>query len=285
MNVSWLIDPEMFEGYRDELIACIRAQGHEVLAVRTPSPPYRWDDVGFSYRKTFPQEACVVAHGDIGLVTRILQDKRWTPGAFGAIENLACSSYYCWFGKYLLNRDYVMLPFGELSRQMEFLFDVVGQSNRIFVRPDSPLKLFTGQVATRDTFAADLEYMGFYDFPPNSMVVVCPPQAIEKEWRFVVANKRIVTGCQYKSAGEMNLQSGYEEGALSLASEIASGDHEPDPAWIMDICRTTDGAYHLLEIGGFSFADLYVCDMSAIVEAVSEVAITEWQRAHVTAGS
>ena len=25
-------------------------------------------------------------------------------------------SYYCHFGKYILNRDYVMLPFGELDR-------------------------------------------------------------------------------------------------------------------------------------------------------------------------
>jgi hypothetical protein len=25
----------------------------------------------------------------------------------------------------------------------------------------------------------------------------------------------------------------------------------------MDICKTADGSYHLLEIGGFSFSDLY----------------------------
>jgi hypothetical protein len=46
----------------------------------------------------------------------------------------------------------------------------------------------------------------------------------------------------------------------------------------MDICKTSDGAYHLLEIGGFSFADLYTCDKNAIVAEVSNAARAQWQR-------
>ena len=44
----------------------------------------------------------------------------------------------------------------------------------------------------------------------------------------------------------------------------------------MDICQTADGEFHLLEIGGFSFADLYSCDKAAVVAAVSEAAHTFW---------
>ena len=47
-----------------------------------------------------------------------------------------------------------MLPYAELSRCQDFLFNKIGRGDRIFVRPDSPLKLFTGQIATRETFAA-----------------------------------------------------------------------------------------------------------------------------------
>ncbi len=39
----------------------------------------------------------------------------------------------------------------------------------------------------------------------------------------------------------------------------------------------TDGTYHLLEIGGFSFADLYACDMKKLVSAVSVAAQTVWE--------
>jgi hypothetical protein len=277
MKVSWLIDSEMFDHYRDDLVAAIQSLGHEVRLIRAPRPPYRWDDVGCSYRETFPPEMCVVAHGDIELMTRIHRERRWNPGAFATIEHFFCSSYYCQFGKYLLNRDYVMLPFGELRRCQEFLFRTVGQDGRVFVRPDSPLKLFTGQIASRDSFDADLEFMAFYEFPPESLVVVSPPQEIVAEWRFVVADRKVVAGCQYKNMGQLNSQPHYDDKAFDLASQIASTGYEPDAAWVMDICRTTDGAYHLLEIGGFSFADLYSCDKRAVVEGVSNAAIKQWK--------
>jgi hypothetical protein len=44
MTVNWLIDGEMFDNYRDELVRCIEVQGHAVKLINAPSPPYRWDD-------------------------------------------------------------------------------------------------------------------------------------------------------------------------------------------------------------------------------------------------
>jgi hypothetical protein len=225
MKVGWLIDADMFPHYRDELVACIRSQGHEVHLIRAPQPPYRWDDVGCSYRETFPKDACVVAHGDIELVSRIAHERRWTPGAFATIEHFYCSSYYCRFGDHLLNRDYVMLPFGELARCREFLFRTVGLGERTFVRPDSPLKLFTGQIVARESFETDFEFMGFYEFPKYSLVVVSSPRDIETEWRFVVVDRRVIAGCQYKNAGVMNSQPQYDSAAFELASRIANSEY------------------------------------------------------------
>ena len=37
--------------------------------------------------------------------------------------------------------------------------------------------------------------------------------------------------------------------------------------------------YRLLEIGGFSFADLYACNKADVVAAVSAVAVEEWEKA------
>lgn len=279
MSIGWLIDGDMFHGYREDLVAAIRAQGHDAKLIHAPSPPYRWDDVGCSYRETFPSDACVVAHGDIELVTRIARERRWTPGAFCTVAHFFCSSYFCHFGDFLLNRDYVMLPFGELARRRDFLFEAVGAGGRIFVRPDSPLKLFTGQVVARETFDADLEFMGFYDFPASSIVVVTRPKTIRAEWRFVIADRQVAAGCQYKEGDQLVLRAGTDSAARDLAATIAARNYQPDPVWIMDICQTDDGAYHLLEIGGFSFSDLYACDKAAIVRAVSAAAIAEWQRA------
>ena len=281
MKVNWLIDADLFDGYRDELIAAIHDQGHSAKVIRTPSPPFRWDDIGCSYRDTFPEGACVVSHGDIELVTRIRQERRWTPGAFATVENFFWSSYACHYGEYLLNREYIMLPFGELERCREFLFRTVGRDDRIFVRPDSPLKLFTGQVVTRETFDADLEFMAFYEFPVNSLVVVGAPREIEAEWRFVVADHTVVAGSRYKSGEELDYNPEFDDNAFQLATTIAALEYQPDPVWVVDICRLTDGSYHLLEIGGFSFADLYQCNKADVVKAVSEVAEAAWREEHV----
>ena len=276
MKVSWLIDGEVFGSYCDEMAAAARDLGHEVKVLRPPSPPYTWDDVAQTIRKSFPPESCVVAHGDIGLITKLAREGRWTPGVFATVANFECASYFCRFGEYLLNQRYVMLPFGELLRCRNFLFDAVGRDGRIFVRPSSPLKLFTGQLASFATFDRDVEYMGFYEFPPESLAVVSQPQEIAAEWRFVIADRRVVAGSQYSREGEKTLSPSWEEGAMELAARVGNSDYQPDPAWVVDVCRTASGDYRLLEIGGFSFADLYACDKRAVVEAVSAAAHRAW---------
>ena len=277
MNVGWLIDGDMFPHYRDDLIAAIKSHGHTAKLVHAPSPPFRWDDAGCSYRETFPADHCVVSHGDIELVSKIHNEQRWRPGAFATIEHYYCSNYVNHFGEYWLNRDYLMLPFGDLKRQKQRLFDIFGMDGQIFARPDSPLKLFTGQTASHDSFDADVEYMGFYEFPIQSLVVVSSPKIVEREWRFVAANREIVAGCLYCENGQFESKPQINNDAKQLAEKIASCGYAPDPVWIVDICQTSDGEFHLLEIGGFSFADLYACDKSDIVDAVSSVALSQWR--------
>ncbi len=279
MKVGWLIDADLFDHYRDQLIAEIEKQGHEVHLVSDPKPGYRWEDEGCSYRDAFPKDMCVVSHGDIELVTRVAREARWRPGAFGTVENFACSSYFTHLGEHLLNSDYIMLPFGELRRCSDFLFSTLGRDETIFVRPDSPLKLFTGQTVSLATFEADYELMSFYEFPIESLVVVSSPKTIVGEWRFVVADQKVIAGSEYRRGETYDPQPADDLAAYELAVAIAQADYQPDPVWVVDICKTDTGSYHLLEIGGFSFADLYSCDKEAVVREVSHVATEIWKSA------
>ena len=281
MKINWLIDGDLFDGYRDELIAAIHDQGHTAQSHPHSQPTVFAGTISGARTATrFPRVRASVSHGDIELVTRIRRERRWTPGAFATVENFFWSSYACRYGEYLLNREYIMLPFRELERRREFLFRTVGRDDRIFVRPDSPLKLFTGQVVTKQTFDADLEFMAFYEFPIDSLVVVGAPREIEAEWRFVVADHAVVAGSRYKSGEVLDYRPEYDDNALQLATTIAALEYQPDPVWVMDICRLRDGSYHLLEIGGFSFADLYECNKADVVRAVSEVAEAVWREEH-----
>ena len=276
MNVGWLIDAGIFDACRDDLVEAIRSEGHSVVQVEAPRPGYTWDDAGCSYRDVFPQGSCVVVHGDIDLSLRVRCEGCWTPGAFCSVENFECSTYYLRFGERLLNPRHIMLPFAELEHRLDFLLGEIGEDGRIFVRPDSPLKLFTGQIVHSDTRADDLEVLGFYDFPRESKVVVSAPRQITEESRFLVVDRRVVAGSTYKIDGEECRIPDYDQEAVALAQEVASSDWQPDPVWVIDVCRTVDGSVHLLEIGAFSFADLYACDKSVVAREVSRAAWDVW---------
>jgi hypothetical protein len=90
----------------------------------------------------------------------------------------------------------------------------------------------------------------------------------------------VIAGSQYKRQGKIDPQASYHAEAMKLASQIALSGFQPDRVWVMDICRTTDGRYSMLEIGGFSFADLYACDKDAIVSEDSRVAVADWEAAN-----
>jgi len=82
----------------------------------------------------------------------------------------------------------------------------------------------------------------------------------------------MVAGSQYKRTNFVVVPPQIDAGARQLVDEILATGYSPDPVWVMDICRTTDGLYYLLEIGCFSFANLYSCDKDAVVRAVSSIA-------------
>ncbi len=70
----------------------------------------------------------------------------------------------------------------------------------------------------------------------------------------------------------------YDNNAFQLAKRVAADGDGPDPVWMVDICQTADNLYHLLEIGGFSFSDLYAGNKIDIVRAVSDVAASIWRK-------
>lgn len=278
MTVSWLLEAEMFPHYRDAFIAEVARQGYSLKLLPELKWGYRWEEAGSPYLKLFPNDACVVFHGSMELAIRLSEELPWRPTVYCNWSNYDCSTYYCHLSEFLVNADYVMLPFGELRRRKEFLFDTFARDSAIFVRPNSCRKSFSGQLAHWDSFEADLELMAFYDVPPETIVLVSSPKKIEEEWRFVVAAGEVVAGSLYKSRGQLRPEPRFSPAAHSLATEVAGQAFQPDRTWVFDVCRTAENELHLLEIGSFSFADLYACDLTAVVRAVSRLAIEDWER-------
>src|SRR5437868_1177352 len=107
MQVSWLLEREMFTDYQDALVAQIKEQGHRVRFVPDRGWGYTWEDLGSPYLKLIPAGACVVFHGSIEMATLLAEDSPWTPAVYCNWKNFDCSTYYCHLAKYLVNSDYV----------------------------------------------------------------------------------------------------------------------------------------------------------------------------------
>jgi hypothetical protein len=268
-DVKWLIEDAFAEDTKP-FIDAVEKFGFEYKRIKQKH--YEIIDIN----DLFPGESCVVFYGSLGLAKRIKREARWIPGVYYDVPKYNCVNYYAVLGKYLLNENYIMLPFGELTRQKEFLYDRLGMDRALFIRPNRGDKIFTGQLVLKENFDKDVEYFGFHTIDPFELVVVSEPRNIDAEWRFVVAEMKVIAGSQYRENERVAVDARYPKEALDLANEISSCYH-PESTFVVDICRTKSGNYRLMEVGCFSCAGLYACNREAVVQSVSDIAVKEWE--------
>src|SRR4051812_28820664 len=115
MQPIWLIEAGVYRDEADLLLAEIRRQGMTggiVLhsGLRTGA--------GFVLDgQHIPPDGCVIGYGTFPFARQIQLHLQWSPGAWCDAENLDCSNYFAYFGKYLLNQHYVIMPGVEAIRQ------------------------------------------------------------------------------------------------------------------------------------------------------------------------
>lgn len=275
MTVLWVIEQDVFEEeFVGRLTDEVCAQGHDVKVYNyAPNWPLRVGDL-----KEIGGHPHSVFYGSLNLGQRILKspDAATLPIVFYRPEQFECVRYYGCFRRWLLNYPYVMIPYSGLAdvEYREMLFDLFG-SDALFIRPNTGNKVFTGQLLTREDFDEQYRFLGRYGPYPYTLVVASAPRNINIEWRFVVADGCVLTGSQYMVEGH-NQCKRYDSGpAFDYAQKVLDTvDYEPDRVWTLDVCSTSEG-FHVLEIGSFSCAGLYACDVRPVVEKVSEIVMKE----------
>jgi len=253
--VTWVIGHGIFDN-EVQLIEEVRKQGHNVIEIDYKRN-FELDDICYSkiYQPLLDQP--VIFRGSLNLSSQISRNIPWIPGTYCNRDNFNCSTYYAYWGKYLLNSNYTMMTSSELIRRW--------YSDRLFVRPDSGAKLFNGGTYTRDEFVK-------LNLSAELLVISSPVKKVDKEWRFVVTRNTIVAGSQYLPI-ETNVNSiKVIEYLQSILNELT---WSPDDIYTVDICFA-NGSYHVLELNSFSCSALYKCDLAAVVECTSQLAINEW---------
>jgi ATP-grasp domain, R2K clade family 3 len=218
---------------------------------------------------------CVLGYGTFPFARQIQLHRRWTPGAWCDPSNLDCTTYFAYFGKFLLNQRYSILPGVEAIRQRDWLFAVFGHEGELFARPAGCHKVFTGRCFYRDDFASAL---GPTRYDPATLVVVAAPREIGREWRLVVAEGRVVAASQYAVESHKCVEPGCPDQVRAFAhAMLAEVRWRPGPIFLVDVCES-DGGLWLVELNGFSTSWLYQCDLVAVVAEASELATRAWEQ-------
>ena len=185
-------------------------------------------------------------------------------------DYLKCSNYYSFWGDFLVQKKYTFLPLSEVKRNIDFLYDVYGKNDEIFIRPNSNDKVFSGTIISKKSFNYWYSYIS-HDVSLNELVLVSAPQSIQQEYRFIVKDTKVVTGSTYKDGQILPSLDTFPLEASIFAEHIATSNclFNPHPMYVMDIAKV-DGYYNLLEIGSINAAGLYGCDLRKFVVAVLE---------------
>src|SRR5262245_54504247 len=273
MHCTWLIEGGVYADEATPLIEEIRRQGMACDFVAHRSLLKR-EIPAINGRPLAPSD-CVIGYGTFPFVRQIQLHYRWVPGAWCTSENLDCSTYYAYFGKYLLNQRYTILPGVEAIRKQDWLFSIPGADNEVFARPTGCHKLFVGRKVAQSTFA---EALSPARYDPATLVLIAEPRPISHEWRLVVAEDRIVAASQYVKSGTRQFEGGCPtEVRLFTEEMLADVRWRPDPLFMIDVCES-DGRLRVVELNSFSSSWLYRCDLLTVVATASELATKQWER-------
>jgi hypothetical protein len=271
MKPTWLIEANV-EGLPSQALqAAIGRQGMSACVVKPfLHAKFPGDILG---AEKIPLDASVVFTGTLTLMQYIQRYRRWVPGGWCTFKNLACSTYYAHFGRFLLNRNYTMLPIVEAIRQQDRICSSLGRNGVVFVRPDSVEKTFSGKLVNVDSFERFLESKAS---DITTMIMIAEPQQISHEWRLFVAQSEVITGSQYRLNGQTSVAPGIPSEVNKFATQVLMEIRwRPDPLFVMDVCESDNGL-RIVELNSFSCSGHCDCDLDAYVAVASRFAGLQW---------
>jgi hypothetical protein len=275
--INWIIDTNLWDEYEDRLVESIKKSGANV---------YFYDEIKNSSFKKFilknfqSNNDVNIFHGSLGH-GRQLTHLPIYPGVFLNIDNYECYNYYGYFGDYLLNEDYMMMALNDVLRNKEKIFNNFINTS-IFIRPSNGYKSFPGQMLSNHNFDSEFNLLihSYCGLDMNTLVLIADKQLLKEEYRFIVVDGEVISGSQYFDEKNINTFNPYydricqDQNATDFAIEM-SKIYQPDLAYTIDVCKTNNDEYKLLELNSFNCASMYGNDYEKVVNAINKLAVNE----------
>lgn len=287
-KVNWIIDKFVFDDYEEKLETAIKNSGHNVLfyddldfenLTEFFNKKFEWKEKNWNESISNP---IIIYHGLYQNAKQI--DKfAYYPGIYLTLPNYECFKYYGLFGDNLLNSNYFMMGLNDVLRNKNKFFDTF-KTDGIFIRPSDGFKSFPGQILPKENF--DFEFNVFLQsyggLDTDTLVVISAIQDIEEEYRFIVIDDVIVSGSLYMDKNNRSSHCAYydklctDQSAWDFAVEM-SKIYQPDKAYVIDVCKLSNGEYKMIELNSFCCGSMYGNDYDKVVEAVNNLCIKDFE--------
>lgn len=272
MKTKWLLDDYMIRtSYHDDIRLILAKEGFDYHVEKYV--PFSEDKIHIP----FSQDDCVVIYGSISFVRQQQKQSGFIPGAYMPEKSMECLGYMPFIDKpeNLANHNHVFTTFKDLIDRKDFFYEIFN-TNKIFVRPNSGFKTFTGLPIHYEEFSFEINSLrSLQAVSDDTLILVSNCKSIQEEYRFFIVNREIITGSQYKLNDELNVKVGFSDNAFSVAKDMAKNKWQPDIAYACDV-GIVNGEPKIIELNSFSSSGFYACDIPKLVNAIDQVAIMEY---------
>jgi hypothetical protein len=282
MNTKWLIENFEQDNKIWKLIAELKSRNQPLEIIDYYNFYLRGKVVtedGLVTESTFKDDDCVIFQGSIQLALWIKRHKPWVPGVWLEPDKFKCTSYYSHLGEFLFNQDYEFTTVGEYKRKVDDYYKRFGRDNCLFIRPDTGLKSFTGQIFTRKRHETDWKFFN-QTTKPEDIILVAAPKTMHAEYRVVIAKGEPISASMYQYEGKRKQLPGAPKNIMEFAKRVAAvidKDMPLAPMYVIDVVETWEDEPRLMEINCFNCAGLYETDKKVIVDAANQIAWEEYQ--------
>jgi hypothetical protein len=182
------------------------------------------------------------------------------------LANYSCSSYYQYFGPRLLNHDCIFMPWGLLRINKELIFKLFKDVEKLFIRPNSGRKIFTGTTLSKKWWDKELDIikgLPYTYIKDTDMVVISSAKKILKEYRLLMHKNELISYSIYEGDSH--------PGDNIIINFFAKTiDYFPDWLYTMDLAWTEDSV-KVIELNSFYSSGLYDMDYEKVVNKISEL--------------
>lgn len=179
-------------------------------------------------------------------------------------ENFLISKYNS-FPK-ILNTKCQFMKLSDVLKQIDSLWKKY--PNGFFIRPNSWLKSFSGQVLTQDSFKKSWDRINFY-ITEDIDVCISELKTISNEYRLLCIDGELITASLYKKDYKDNYQEVEVELFKNLFQEIIQYNILPDLTCTIDIAES-NGTFSLIEFNPLSTSAIYRCNPILIINKFTD---------------